>query len=534
MNHTTPPRSAPPLPSRRAFLRQAGGGAAGAFIASSLLARLKAAETSAATYLTSKDTSDDPLFMSSVKLAGLIRAKKLSCVEATKLHIARIEAVNPKINAVVAKCYERALFEAEEADLALAKGKLKGALHGVPMTIKDSFDTAGIVSTGGTLGRKDHVPGRDATVVARARAAGAILLGKSNTPEFTLGGGGRGTYNLIHGQTYNPYNLAYSPSGSSGGAGAIVAAGGAHFDIGSDYGGSIRGPAFANGIAGIKPTLGRCPRTGHIVGYGGPFDSFQETGPLTRRVEDLALLMPILSGPDDWDAMMAPVPLGDPMKVDLKGLRVAFYANTGTPPPGQESQAITPEMIELVKKCVGYFSELGCQVTEDMPPKMAELSAARSKFSGGPAGDHMRRMLKKHGTLQASPGLRLDGTPIPSSEFTAACEEMDAIKSEQLAWFEKYDLIICPAANRATRRLDAETTPPATSGRTRGRGGMGGLGQYNTTGWPAGVVRAGTSTAEPGLPLGIQAVAQPWRDDVVIAALGFIESKTGGYVKPVI
>jgi amidase len=522
MNHTTPPRSAPPLPSRRAFLRQAGGGAAGAFIASSLLARLKAAETSAATYLTSKDTSDDPLFMSSVKLAGLIRAKKLSCVEATKLHIARIEAVNPKINAVVAKCYERALFEAEEADVALAKGKLKGALHGVPMTIKDSFDTAGIVSTGGTLGRKDFVPGRDATVVARARAAGAILLGKSNTPEFTLGGGGRGTVNLIHGLTKNPYNVNFQPSGSSGGAGAIVAAGGASFDIGSDYGGSIRGPAFANGIAGIKPTLGRCPRTGHIVGYGGPFYSFQETGPLARRVEDLALITPILSGPDDWDAMMAPVPFGDPMKVDLKGLRVAFYTTNGQMDP-------TAEIQDLVKTCVGYFSALGCQVTDARPPKMKELAEARSKFSGATGGDHMRRLLKKHGTTQASPGLRVDGTALPSADFTAACEEMDAIKSEQLAWFENYDLIVCPASQRAPIPLDYE--PPGGREAAR-RSGASYTSQYNTTGWPAGVVRAGTSTAEPGLPLGIQVVAQPWRDDVVIAALGFIESKTGGYVKP--
>ena len=120
-----------------------------------------------------------------------------------------------------------------------------------------------IVTTGGTLGRKDFVPGTDATVVARARAAGAILLGKTNTPEFTLGGGGRGTTNLVYGVTKNPYDASYQPSGSSGGAGAIVAAAGAYFDIGSDYGGSIRGPAFANGIAGIKPTLGRVPRTGH-------------------------------------------------------------------------------------------------------------------------------------------------------------------------------------------------------------------------------------------------------------------------------
>ena len=528
-----PPRARPAAPaSRRSFLRHAGYATATAFAASSMLARLRAAESSAATYLKSKDTTTDPLYMSATKLAELIRTKKISSVEAVKLHYARIDAVNPKINAVVAFCRERALAEAADADAMTARGRFKGALHGVPMTIKDSFDTAGVVSTGGTMGRKDFVPGKDATVVARARAAGAILLGKSNTPEFTLGGGSRGTYNLIHGQTYNPYNLAYSPSGSSGGAGAIVAAGGASFDIGSDYGGSIRGPAFANGIAGIKPTLGRVPRTGHIVGYGGPFDSFQETGPLARWVEDLSLLLPILSGPDDWDAMMAPVPLNDPAKVDLKSLRIAFYASNGTPPPGQEAQAVTPEMIELVKKCVSYFEALGCKITEDRPPKMAELSAARSKFSGATGADHMRRLVKKHGTLQASPGLRLDGTMLPSADFTAACEEMDAIKSEQLAWFEQYDLIICPAANRATRRLDDEPAP--TPAGTRGRGGMGGLGQYNTTGWPAGVVRAGTSTVEVGLPLGIQAAAQPWRDDIVIAALAYIESKTGGYVKPMI
>jgi amidase len=522
MSHASLPRTAPPQ-SRRAFLRSAGYSTAAAFVASSMIARLRAAESSAGTYLASKDATEDPLYMSATKLAGLIRAKKISAVEAAKLHMARIDAVNPKINAVVARCYERALVEAQEADAALAKGKLKGPLHGVPMTIKDSFDTAGVVSSGGTLGRKEFIPGRDATVVARARAAGAILLGKTNTPEFTLGGGGKGTINLVYGLTKNPYNQNYQPSGSSGGAGAIVASGGSSFDIGSDYGGSIRGPAFANGIAGIKPTFGRCPRTGHIVGYGGPFDSFQETGPLVRRVEDLALITPLLSGPDDWDAMMAPVPFGDPAKVDLKALRVAFYTTNGQMDP-------TPEIQELVKKCVGYFSALGCKVTEDQPPKMKELAEARRKFSEATGGDHMRRLLKKHGTLQASPGLRIDGTPIPSSDFTAACEEMDAIRSEQLAWFEGYDLIVCPASQRAPITLDYE--PPG--GRDAARRGGSYTSQYNTTGWPAGVVRAGTSTEEAGLPLGIQAVAQPWRDDVVIAALGFIESKTGGYVKPAI
>ena len=376
------------------------------------------------------------------------------------------------------------------------------------------------MSTGGTLGRKDFVPGKDATVVARVRAAGAILLGKTNTPEFTLGGGGKGTINLVYGVTRNPYNLNYQPSGSSGGAGAIVAAGGAYFDIGSDYGGSIRGPAYANGIAGLKPTLGRVPRTGHIVGYGGPFDSFQETGPLARTVADLALLMPLLCGPDDSDATMAPVPWNDPAKVDLKGLRVAYYTSNGMVDPTAEVQA-------LVTQCVGYFTKLGCKVKADKPPKMKELAAARQAFNGADGRAFMRRLLKKHGTSQASPGLRLDGEVLPSSEFTRLSEVIDGIRAEQLAWLASYDLIICPASQRAPIPLDYQQP-----GGDAARSGGNYTSQYNTTGWPAGVVRAGTSKSDPGLPLGIQIVGQPWRDDVVLAAMAHVEAQTGGWKKP--
>lgn len=464
--------------------------------------------------------TDDVLKKSAAEVAALIRGRSISTVDVVKQCYARIEAVNPKINAVVMLCKERALAEAEQADAMLAAGKSLGALHGVPFTVKDSFDTAGVVTTGGTLGRKTYVPGKDATVVARARAAGAILLGKTNTPEFTLGGGGKGTVNLVYGLTKNPYGLDYQPSGSSGGAGAIVAAYGSFFDIGSDYGGSIRGPAYANGIAGIKPTLGRVPRTGHIVGYGGAFDSFQETGPMARRVEDLTLLMPILSGPDDWDAAMVPVPLGDPAKVELKKLRVAYYTTNGMMDPTAEVQA-------LVKQCVAYFKKLGCSITEDRPPKMKELADIRTKFNGADGREHIRRLLKLHGTTQASPGLRVEGDVVSSAEFTHLCEQMDAIKSEQLAWFERYDLIVCPASQRAPIRHDFELPAEARSRSSY-------TSQYNTTGWPAGVVRAGTSKDDPGLPLGIQVVAQPWRDDVVLAAMAHIEAQTGGWVPPTI
>lgn len=461
---------------------------------------------------------DEFITWSASQMATLIQQKKISAVEAVNLCYARIDAVNPKLNAVVAMCRERALAEAQEADALLAAGKSKGPLHGVPFTVKDSFDTAGVVSTGGTLGRKDYVPGKDATVVARVRAAGAILLGKTNTPEFTLGGGARGTYNLVYGQTFNPYNRLYSPAGSSGGAGSIVAAGGAFFDIGSDYGGSIRGPANVNGIAGIKPTYGLLPRTGHIVGYGGPYDNFQETGPMARRVEDLALLLPLMAGPDGWDAAMAPVPVGDPAKVELKKLRIAYYTNDGQNEP-------TAEIQQLVKDCVGMFKDLGCKVTQDMPPKMKELGDARQKFSGASDGDNMRRLLQKHGTTQASPGLRLSGELLPSSEFTRWCEVMDAIKSEQLAWLEKYDLILCPANAKPPQKVPPEFVRPPNAG-----GGY--TSQYNTTGWPAGVVRAGTSKDEAGMPLGIQVIAQPWRDDVVLAAMTHIEKLSGGWQRP--
>ena len=193
--------------SRRRFIATSVGVSAGLAIVPF------AANVSAAS------TTNDLLNKSTVEIAKLLSSGSVSAVEVVTAGYARIDAVNPKINAVVTTCRERALAEAAKADAALASGKSLGPLHGVPFTVKDSFDTEGVLSTGGTLGRKNFIPSKDATVVARARAAGAILLGKTNTPEFTLGGGGKGTVNLVFGLTKNPYNLNYQPSGSSGGAG---------------------------------------------------------------------------------------------------------------------------------------------------------------------------------------------------------------------------------------------------------------------------------------------------------------------------
>ncbi|MFL6578031.1 MAG: amidase family protein, partial [Povalibacter sp.] len=206
---------------------------------------LAAAVTAATTASASTDKSDEIIFMSAKKLAGLIRSRQISALEAVDAYIDRQLAVNDRLNAVVTNSYARARAEAKALDARAARGDFAGALHGVPITIKDSLDTEGVISTGATVGRQQYVPPKDATVVARVRKAGAILLGKTNTPEFTLGGlsGISTASNLLFGGSHNPYDLTRSTSGSSGGAGAIVAAGGAAFDIGSDWGGSIRGPS---------------------------------------------------------------------------------------------------------------------------------------------------------------------------------------------------------------------------------------------------------------------------------------------------
>ena len=198
-----------------------------------------------------------------------------------------------------------------------SRGEPPGPLHGVPFTVKDWIDAAGLPCTGGDPQFRDRVPAEDATVVARMRQAGAILLGKTNVM----------VENQVYGRTNNPYNLAYSTTGSSSGEAAIIAAGGSPLGLGSDSGGSIRQPAHACGIAGLKPTTGRLPLTGHFPFISAINDPRTTIGPMARFVEDLALALPILSGADWQDASVVPMPLADWRSVDVRALRVAFYTH---------------------------------------------------------------------------------------------------------------------------------------------------------------------------------------------------------------
>ncbi len=474
----------------------------------------------------SSDQTDDLKYVSSVKLAQMIREKKVSSLEATRAMINRQMEVNDRLNAVVMNCYQRALVEARAADAALARGEVKGPLHGVPFTLKDSIDTEGVISTGATYGRQQYVPSKDATVTARLRSAGAILLGKTNTPEFTLGGLGgiSTTSNLLYGSSHNPYDLTRTTSGSSGGAGAIVAAGGAYFDIGSDWGGSIRGPAHANGLAGIKPTSVRVPRTGHIVDYGGVFDLWQQLGPMARKVEDLTLITKLISGPDFRDCACAPVPWTDPDSVDVGKLRLAYFATNPVTVANADTQA-------LVHQVVKFLSDKVLSVNEDCPTAIFEdLYESRRILIDGDGWAFFQRLADRWGTKNISPNIkrRMETVKaIPTADYVEAWERADASKSRMLQWFQQYDVLICPTSAEPATEID--TSGPGWTGR-----GWSYTGPFNTTGWPATVVRCGTSSDGRNLPNSVQIVAAPWRDDITLKVAQMIESEMGGWKAPAI
>lgn len=454
---------------------------------------------------------DELIYASATALAKAIRTKKVSSVEVIDAHLHRIEAVNPKLNAVVQLTADTARAQARQADAALARSDLKGPLHGVPMTIKDSLDTAGVISTGGTKGRASFVPPEDATVVARLRAAGAILLGKTNTPELTLS---FETNNLIYGRTSNPYDLSRTSGGSSGGAAAIIAAGGSPFDIGSDYAGSIRLPSHWCGIAGIKPTSGRVPRTGHISPFGGILDSFQQIGPMARSVDDLSLLLPLIAGPDWIDPAIVPMPLGNPGAVNLKGLRIAFHTDNGVLSPTQETVA-------TVRKAAKALSDGGTLVEEARPEGIEQFYEIAMALYFADGGAAIWRLLQEAGTTEHTFPWLSAAQPVSTTQLDALVTKWYRVRSTMLSFLKDYDVILCPVnAFPALPHGSVGENLQAFSYTMT----------YNLTGWPGAVVRGGASSE--GLPIGVQIVAHPWREDVALAVAQHLETALGGWQRP--
>lgn len=261
--------------------------------------------------------TDELVSTAATRLAQAIRERRLSSVDVVNAYLTRLEAVNPALNAVV-ELNSKARAQARQADEALARGEQLGPLHGLPITVKEAFAVQGMRTTGGTFGRQARVADRDATAVARLRAAGAIILGTTNTSELSMS---FESDNLVYGRSNNPYDLTRTPGGSSGGEAAIIAAGGLPLGLAGDYAGSTRVPAHFCGIAGLRPTVGRVARTGYFPPVGAVRGLLAQPGPLARSVADLALMLPAIAGPDGHDPTVVPMPVEWTATTDLAHLR---------------------------------------------------------------------------------------------------------------------------------------------------------------------------------------------------------------------
>jgi amidase len=504
-----------PRYSRRELTRLLGAG----LLSTALPVRGQQDETPAPRPVQPRIVPPDELLSSPVTaMIAAMEDGAVTSAELTQAYLQRIEAINPGLNAIVHVDAEQAMAAARRADAARAAGRPVGPLNGVPMTLKDSIDTAGVLTTWGTLGRGAYVPEHDATVAARLGEAGAVLLGKTNTPEFTLS---FETDNLVFGRTRNPFDPERSPGGSSGGAAAAVASALCAFDLGSDTGGSIRVPSHCCGTAGLKPTQGRVPRTGHAVSFGGLHDSLTQLGPIARSVADLELILRVIAGPDGRDPFVAPVPWRNPSDVTIDGLRIGWHTDNGIFTPTAEIQAATAAAVRALAAAGALTREV---IPTPLPGSFGELDSLLVWNADG--GAWIRRLLDAAGTRSAHPMIArqiTDEWKVDSGEFTRLVEKRDRFRSDMLAFMQEYDVLVTPVSG----------FPAPVFGTAEDEAHFAGYSYtqvYNLSGQPAAVVRCGTSPE--GLPIGVQVAARPWREDVALAVAGHLETVFGGWQAP--
>jgi amidase len=431
----------------------------------------------------------DLLYASATELATAIARKQVSSREVTQACLERIKTVNPLLNAVFHLDEEAACQMARIADEELARGYRRSALHGVPFTVKDWIEVAGVPCMAGNERFRNHVPAQDATVVARLRQAGCIFLGKTTV----------GADSALYGRTCNPYRLDCSPAGSSSGEAAIIAAGGSPFGLGSDSGGSIRQPAHNCGIVGLKPTAGRVPLTGHLPRITAMADPRTVIGPMARFVADIAQALPLLCGTDWADACVVPMPLDDWKHVDISRLRGAFYTHHAGATPNPDCAALTWQTATILQSA-------GVAMEESVPPRVEEAWRITMDYWSRPESEGIDDEWQPEGEA------KLSGLEVERHLF-----EWDRFRRVLLGFMKSYDFVLTPVAEQPARPHGSEGGIPYTL-------------PYSLTGYPCVVVRAG-STAD-GLPVGVQIVARPWREDVALAVSAQIEAASGGWQPP--
>jgi Asp-tRNA(Asn)/Glu-tRNA(Gln) amidotransferase A subunit family amidase len=457
-------------------------------------------------------------------MAEEIRKKKISPVELVEAHLARIEQLNPRLNAFVQVDAEGARRAAREAESAVMREKILGPLHGVPVSVKSSLAVAGLRCESGTRLRAGVVPDQDAPLVARLRAAGAIVLGVTNTPELLMAWE---TDNLLYGRTNNPWDVERTAGGSSGGEAAAIAAGMSAGGVGSDGGGSIRVPAHFSGICGLKPTPGRIPATGHYPVSAGPFALIGVVGPMARAVADLKVLFEVMQGPEVGDTCAAPVALRWPSEEGVRNLRVGYFEDDGRTP-------VTVETRTAVRTAAEGLRRAGFQVEHFQPEGIEEARQLWRQFFVVAGGMLIRPMFEGR-EAELSPILKQflewsAAEPGLSGEMMIeAWIGRDVLRAKFLAKMEKYPILLCPVAAIPAFRHGERSWQ--VEGKTVNYLDAWSYAEFfNLLGNPAAVVPVGRSAE--GLPIGAQIVGRPWEEEEVLAVAAALEKECGAWEIP--
>ncbi len=450
------------------------------------------------------------MFYSVSELQKKILKKELSSEEVVSETLEKIEALNPKINAIVYTANEAALSRAQKLDKMLSRGEIMGPLHGIPFTVKDSILTAALPTTAGTRGLKNFIPDKNATIIQRLIDAGGIVIGKTNCPELELSAD---TDNVIFGRTKNPWNFDCTPGSSSGGEAAAIASGIVPFGIGEDTTASLRLPAHYCGITTIKPTSGRVPRTGHIPYPGNILDGLWQLGPLARQVNDLEIILSIISGPDFIDPSVVPMPLDNSDTISAKHIRMAYHTDNKIVTPDASIQNAIVQVINTlqnkVKSCIYAI-----------PPNQDVAAELCSKLYSLDKGVFIKSLLKDCGTAEPSPTLMklladLE-TNFTGLEVNQVLSDLYQYQSSLLNFFADYDILVCPPMPSSARHHEELA-----------RSFSGEEGNFNEAynyyvyqiaycllGLPMMIVPVGLD--EKHMPVTVQLVGAPWKEAALL------------------
>jgi len=459
---------------------------------------------------------------SAVELLALLRESKISPLELANEYIGQIERLNPTLNALVDFDADRVRAQASAA----AAKRPRGPLFGLPMTVKASISVAGHRCEIGSLINQGNVPAEDATVVARLRHAGALVLGTTNTPEFLMA---YETDNSVYGRANNPWNLDYTPGGSSGGESAAIAGGLSAGGFGSDSGGSVRVPAHFTGICSLKPTPGRIPGNGHLPGCVGPFAILGAVGPMARTIDDIALLFEVLSGQDPVDPVSPPVPHRRISLTEAMRPRIGYFEDDGLTP-------VTPETRQAVQDAVRALQAQGFEVQPFRPQGLEQARTLWWTFFVR-CGAIFVRSLVQGREDQLSPILReflqiaAADPPLTAEELLNAWAECDVIRGKLLGQMQEFPVLLCPVCSIPAFRHGERAWQ--VDGQE-----VGYLDVMRYTQWfnllaaPAAVVPVGRSPE--GLPVGVQVVARPFEDEMALAIASVIDREFGFAAPPMV